>query len=173
MPNYLITGMSGAGKSAVGGALRDRGLSVLDVDYSDATGWVDAKTLRPAKYTHGDGYEHLRELLYFWKSEILVPLLRRGAASPLPNFFDGYAQNIQSFYPYFHKMFLLTADKRSIEHRLLTRTNGDWGKDPAELRQSVEDLESYQDQLRGAGAIVIDSAQPLEQIVSEILELCR
>jgi hypothetical protein len=169
MPNYLITGMSGSGKSATGDTLRKKGFAVIDVDFKDATSWVDAKTHEPAAYKPGDGYERIRELLYFWKPGAMLPLLEASQSSATPHFFDGYAQNIQDFYPYFSKMFILIANEDIVSERLHSRVSGDWGKDPGELQQSIEDLVVYQNQLKQAGAIAIDSTQPIEQIVNGIL----
>ena len=114
-------------------------------------------------------FRSIMELLWCWRSDTVVPLLEKRKSSSEIYFFDGYAQNIEAYYHYFDKLFLLVLDRSAVERRLAARASGDWGKDPAELRQSLEDLEPYQHKLQTAGAISIDAALPLDQVVSRLL----
>ncbi len=172
--NILLTGISGAGKSAVGKALQGKGFDVIEVDhYKNTAEWRDIRTGEVATYNPGDGYDRIMELHYYLKSEGVLPLLERGAKTEKPYFFDADAQNIQDYYSYFDMMFLLTINRDTAEERLLHRTTGDWGKDPGELKQTLDDLEPYQNMLLTAGAIPIDTTRPLDRIADEILSRTR
>ncbi len=169
--NILITGNAGSGKSAICDLLRKRGYYALSADFNDCAESRDAKTLRAATYERGDGYDKLNGLVLHWKKAALVPLLEAGLHTPELRFFDGYADNMEDFYQYFDKMFVVVIGPELTKERLLTRTSGSWGKHPDEMRHALEHIKPYAAKLTAAGAITIDGSQPLDKVVNDILKL--
>ena len=166
--NILITGSAGCGKSAACDALRARGYYALNTDSNGCCQHLDGKSLQPTTYA-SEGYNKLMSLVYHWKADAVVPLLKPGLHSGDLRFFDGYGDNLEDFYQYFDVMFLLIASPEITKQRLLTRTSGDWGKNPDELRHVLEHIDPYAAKMKSAGAIVIDSEQPLNKVVDQIL----
>jgi hypothetical protein len=168
--NYLITGIAGAGKSTVGSLLFSYGYDVIELDQPQLTSWVDAITLQVAAYNHGDGEARLTQLLRYVNETQLMPLLQQVSVNP--RFYCGYADNLQDFYNYFTKIFLLTIDVATITQRLATRTTGNWGKDPAEVSHALNHVESFQSQMLSLGAEPINSTLPVESIANQIAIQC-
>ena len=168
--NILVTGLAGSGKSAVCDVLRDRGYYALNADFTrGCCEWIDTNTQQVTHYDLGEGYGKLMHVAWHWKKSSMVPLLERGMNRPEPRFFDGYAENLQEFYQYFDKMFLLVAGPATTTRRLLARTTGDWGKHPDDLRYTIECIAPYGAELTAAGAIVVDAEQSLDTVVAQIL----
>jgi len=152
----LITGMSGVGKSAVIEELQRRGYRAVDLDQPE---W--------SHYRSPDDPAGAVE--WMWREEEVAELLHQGGGDIL--FVSGCASNQGRFYPWFDRVVLLSADPDVMRERLERRTNNDFGKDPAELARIMADKEEVEPLLRRGADIEIDTAQPLEAVVAEILEV--
>jgi hypothetical protein len=90
--------------------------------------------------------------------------------SPEPDalFVCGSSRNRDDFLPYFTKVFNLRIDDDTMRRRLEARTDDDWplGQAGVELM-----LELNRSDEGPAGATDVDAAQPLNQVVDEILRL--
>jgi shikimate kinase len=151
MTRVLLTGMSGAGKSTVIAELKKRGYRAIDTDYGGWHEWRDV-----------DG-----ELDWVWREDRLHELL--SAEEPGVLFVSGTSPNQREFYPYFDHIVLLTAPTPLILERLAARTNNPFGKDPAELRHILQDIETIEPLLRKSATFEVDTTAPLEQVVDAIL----
>ena len=159
--NYLVEGLSGAGKSSVYEELIERGYKAISTDRA----WkyhADPDTGLPGGPVHHDDS--------MWDQQKAVSELE----SPEPEvlFVCGSSRNRDRFLPYFTKIFNLRIDDDTMRRRLQERTNNEFGKQPEEVELMLTLNRSDE---KPAGAIDVDATQPLNQVVDELLRLanCR
>jgi predicted kinase len=145
--NYLVEGLSGAGKSSVYEELIRRGYRAISTD-------------RAWKHLADSMWDHQRAV-----SELESP-------EPEVLFVCGSSRNRDRFLPYFTKIFNLRIDDATMRRRLHERTNNDFGKQPEEVELMLRLNRSDE---KPAGAIDVDATQPLDHVVDELLRLahCR
>jgi gluconate kinase len=150
--NYLVEGLSGAGKSSVYEELIRRGYKAISTD-------------RAWKYRADPETAH-----WMWHEQRAVSELE----SPEPDvlFVCGRSRNRDRFLPYFTKVFNLRIDDDTMRRRLQERTNNDYGKELEEVELMLRLNRSDE---KPAGAIDVDATQPLDRVVDEVLRLanCR
>jgi len=158
--NYLVEGLSGAGKSSVYEELIRRGYKAISTDRA----WkyhADPDT-GPGRPIHYDNS--------MWDQQKAVSELE----SPEPEvlFVCGSSRNRDRFLPYFTKIFSLRIDDDTMRRRLRERTNNEFGKQPEEADLMLSLNRSDE---KPAGAIDVDATQPLNQVVDALLRLanCR
>jgi hypothetical protein len=159
--NYLVEGLSGAGKSSVYEELIRRGYRAISTDRAWKY-YADPDTGLRGGPRHSDNS--------MWDQERAVSELE----SPEPEvlFVCGSSRNRDRFLPYFTKVFNLRIEDDTMRRRLRERTNNDFGKQPEELELMLTLNRSDE---KPAGAIDVDASQPLHQVVDELLRLadCR
>jgi hypothetical protein len=143
--NYLVEGLSGAGKSSVYEELIRRGYKAISTDRA----WKSR--------------DHENAT---WDRERAVSEL--GSAEPDVLFVCGSGRNRDQFLPYFTKVFNLRIDDDTMRRRLEERTNNDFGKQPEELELML--TLNRRDE-KPAGAVDVDATRPLRQVVDELLRL--
>jgi hypothetical protein len=141
--NYLVEGLSGAGKSSVYEELIRRGHHAVSTD-------------RAWKHAAGSTWDEQQAL-----GELESP-------EPDVLFVCGSSRNRDRFLPYFTEIFNLRIDDDTMRRRLEARTNNDFGKQPEELELM---LMLNRSDAKPAGAIDVDATRPLEQVVDEVLRL--
>lgn len=168
MTAVLITGCSGAGKSAIAAVLARRGLACVDDDedpflarFVDPAGAVVAE--EPAK----PDLAWLARHSWAWNPARLDELIR--AAAPATLYLCGGADNQLELADRFTQMFLLEIDEPTMLARLDARQDNEWGRAGDSREYLGRLLPGYQDRLRASGAIPIDARQPLHQVVDAIL----
>jgi hypothetical protein len=151
--NYLVEGLSGAGKSSVYEELIRRGYPAVSTDRA----WK--VQTHPGQAANA-----------VWDREKAVRELERPEPDVL--FVCGSSRDRDRFLPYFTKVFNLRIDDDTMRRRLEERTNNDFGKQPEELELMLRLNRSGE---RSAGAIDVDATRPLPQVVDEVLRLadCR
>jgi hypothetical protein len=152
--NYLVEGLSGAGKSSVYEELIHRGYKAISTDRA----WkvhVDPETGLP-------GPSRLDNAV--WDQQKAVRELESRESDVL--FICGSSGNRDRFLPYFTKVFNLRIDDDTMRRRLEERTNNDFGKQPEELELM---LRLNRSEAKPAGAIDIDATRPLRLVVDEVL----
>jgi len=159
--NYLVEGLSGAGKSSVYEELIRRGYKAISTDRA----WkyhADPNTGLPGGPPH---YGHS-----MWDQRKAVSELE--SLEPEVLFVCGSSRNRDCFLPYFTKIFNLRIDDDTMRRRLQERTNNEYGKQPEEVELMLRLNRSDE---KPAGAIDVDATQPLHQVVDELLRLanCR
>jgi len=146
--NYLVEGLSGAGKSSVYEELIRRGYKAISTDRA----WKQRADPDAARS--------------MWHDQRAVGELE----SPEPEvlFVCGSSGNRDRFLPYFTKVFNLRIDDDTMRRRLEERTNNDYGKEPEEVELM---LRLNRRDEKPAGAIDVDATKPLDQVVDELLRL--
>ena len=86
-------------------------------------------------------------------------------------FFCGGSRNLRQFIDFFDEIFILDIDAETLNRRLDSRTDDDWGKRMSE-RELVLRLHATKEDTPSSG-IVIDATQPLVSVVDEILSHVR
>lgn len=148
MKIYYVTGISGAGKSKVRKQLTKRGYLAYDGDENGLTKVRD--------YKWHMSRSRLQELANEADTEIM--------------FVCGTASNRYDLWDMFDKVFCLSIDQETLVHRLTTRTNNDFGKDPKDLADVLGWHKSSEHDDVDAGAILIDATKAVEDVVDQILK---
>ncbi len=157
--NYLIEGVSGAGKTTVAEELQRRGCHVIHGDRALAY-QGDPKTGEPV-----EGLAHERHLWDVDKVRALVADHNHAAS-----FFCGGSRNFSSFIDLFDRVFVLEIDLDTLNRRLAQRPETEWGGRAAE-RRLIRRLHATREDTP-KGDVVIDATAPLERVVDAILEKC-
>ena len=147
MQRILLTGMSGAGKSAVVGELVARGYKAVDTD----DGWCEVQP---------DGRQR-------WREAAIQELLDTEDVDVL--FVAGCEDNQVVFHAQFDLVILLTAPLDVLVQRLETRTTNSYGREPGERRHFLDDVATVEPLLRGVADHTVDTTAPLEDVVETVL----
>lgn len=140
---FLLTGMSGTGKSSVLAELERRGCEVVETDVDDWCVWA---TL-PGSSDAG----------WLWREERMRDLLERPRSAPLV--VAGCVANQGSFYPLFEKVVLLSAPADVILTRVTTRTDNPYGKTPEQRAEILANLRGVEPLLRRGADAEFDTSQ--------------
>ena len=157
--NYLVEGLSGAGKSSVYQELIRRGYKAISTDHVWSY-YADPGTGLPGGPIHHNNW--------MWDRQKAVGELRNPEPEVL--FVCGSSRNRDHFLSYFTKIFNLHIDDDTLRRRLQARTADDWDLGP-EAIEFVLDLNRSDE--KPAGAIDVDATQPLNQVVDELLRLAN
>lgn len=156
--NYLIEGISGVGKTTVCNELQRRGYNAIDGD--EAFGYfADPETGLPTD-------EHT-QLNWIWDENKIESILNDKKQKT--GFVCGGATNQDRFENHFKKVFTLYVDDDTLRHRLLHRTNNDFGKKPDDLARQLEWNKSTVAYAKHRGAVPIDATKPITAVVDEML----
>lgn len=85
-------------------------------------------------------------------------------------FVCGSATNRDEFINLFDSVFILYIDNITMRHRLTTRTNNSFGKDPNILAKQLQNNLGVKKYSLKRGRLVIDATQPITTVVDMILE---
>ena len=157
--NYLIEGVSGTGKTSVCDELQRRGYQAIHGDRELAY-QGDPETGEPLK-THG----HENHIWDIGKVKALVA----DHTHPM-TFFCGGSRNFPRFIHLFGNVFVLDIDAETLNRRLASRPEGEWGHRASE-REFVARLHATKEDIPKDG-IIIDASRPLAEVVDEILSKC-
>jgi adenylate kinase family enzyme len=165
--NYLIEGVSGAGKTAVCAELRRRGYQAINGD-DELAYQGDPDTGTPAD---GLRHEHSATFIsehHIWDVEKVKALVANQEEAV--TFFCGGSRNSSKYIALLDGVFVLEVDLDTSLRRIaerVARDPTDWGGTPAELEITVRMYHSKEG-LPHNGTI-IDATAPLAQVVDEIL----
>jgi shikimate kinase len=148
MTRVLITGMSGVGKSSLLDELSRRGYRTVDTDHGDYHQSVDGESL--------------------WREDRIAALL----SSDGPLFVQGTTRNQVVFYPLFDHIVLLSAPAEVLVDRLRSRTTNPYGKDPADVAETLGYLETVEPLLRQAATLEVVTTVPVEQVADIVVAHC-
>ena len=157
--NYLVEGVSCAGKTSVATELERRGHQVVHGDRVLAY-QGDPVTGAPLP---GHVHEH-----HVWD----VAEVRRIAAdhSTPGTFFCGGSRNHARFVDLFDEVLVLELDRATLVERLAARPADEFGANPEERSQVLRVHASREDLPNG---VAVDATQPLGEVVDEIERLTR
>jgi hypothetical protein len=168
--NYLITGVSGAGKTAVCIELQRRGYQAINGD-DELAYQGDPDTGLPAG---GLRHEHSAAFIsehHIWDVEKVK--VYGANQEEAVTFFCGGSRNFSQFIAVFDGVFVLEVDLDTSLRRIAERVAldpTDWGGTPEERDVTVRMYHS-KEALPQNGAI-IDATMPLARVVDEILHQC-
>ena len=161
--NYLIDGVSCAGKTTVCDELQRRGYHVIHGD-EELAYWGDLKTGEPVD----GGADAQRSWLWdVAKVNALVTDQRHAAT-----FFCGGSRNADRFIDLFDEVFVLEIDLDTLNRRLAARTETEWGG-TAQEGESFARLQHATKVGLPVNAILINATAPLTSVVDEILRHVR
>jgi 2-phosphoglycerate kinase len=165
----LVTGYPGTGKSSVARELQRRGH--VSYDTEAMRGYMHAESIQtgakiplPQPVPRG-WFEVIGG--YNWDIPRVTSLLNTHEDV----FICALADNQESLYNMFDRIFLLTLNELEMERRLCSRITTDYGKDPGELADILVHHRHFeQSLLNNARAIPVDSAHAIPEVVNEILD---
>jgi broad-specificity NMP kinase len=166
MNKYLITGVAGTGKSTVAKELRKRGYAAYDTEEGFSY-YVEKATGERCAYPATPSQEWYDKHERVFDEKVLINLFKKHANEPL--FIASITANQAKYYPQFDKIFLLNSPDDVITHRLGTRTGNYFGRHPLDLQRVIGRHQQFDDELRALGAIEINTTQPINSVVDEIL----
>jgi dephospho-CoA kinase len=164
MKRFLLTGMSGTGKSTVIRELAARGYKAVDADGDEFSQWVEVEGSSDSEIAPVGGNRD-----WVWREDRMQDLLSTEDTDVL--FVSGCAENMPKFFPQFDLIVLLSAPSSVIVERLRTRTTNQYGKRPEEVARVLSLVESIEPQLRRAAGYEIDTSVPLEEVVRTLLQM--
>ena len=161
MTRVLITGMSGAGKSAVVRELALRGYQAYDLDTPEWSEWIAADS--SDALTPADGRD------WIWREGRVRTLLAKPTDGTL--FISGCAENMTKLFPLIDTVILLSAPIETILERLAERPFDNYGHETDEQRKIVELISTVEPLLRQSAHHEIDTRRPVTDTVDEILRI--
>jgi adenylate kinase family enzyme len=165
--NYLITGVSGSGKTAVCTELQRRGYHAIHGDRELAY-LGDPETGIP---TEGRPHEHSAAFVsehHIWDVERVKALVAN--RDEAVTFFCGGSMNSAKFIDLFDGVFILEVDFDTMNRRIAERAAvdpSDWGGKPAEREVTARSFQTREGIPKEG--ITIDAAAPLARVVDEIV----
>jgi adenylate kinase family enzyme len=167
--NYLIEGVSGAGKTAVAEELQRRGYQVVHGDRALAY-LGDPETGRPMTPETGSPTARWRHEHHVWDVGKVRALVADQAAAV--TFFCGGSRNLSRFIDLFDGVFVLEVSRDTMNRRIDQRVAADpsdFGATPEE-RDLIEQLYATKAEAEAPGhAVRIDANGQLARVVDDIL----
>ena len=158
--NYLIEGVSCAGKTTVCDELRRRGYHTIHGDRELAY-FGDLETGEPLDDCASENRSWL------WDVE-KVRALAADHSHPA-SFFCGGSRNSDHFLDLFDEVFVLEIDLDTLNRRLAARPENEWGGTASE-GESFARLQHETKEGLPRNAVIIDATAPLSSVVDAILE---
>lgn len=159
LKNYLIDGVSCAGKTTVCRELEQRGYQVIHGD-DELAYWGDLKTEHPLTGSTDEDRSWLWDVA---KVNALV-----ANHNHTVTFFCGGSRNAERFIDLFDEVFVLDIDLDTLNQRLAARPKTEWGG----TAEEGEAFARYQHATKvglPVNAILIDATAPLTSVVEEIV----
>jgi shikimate kinase len=85
---------------------------------------------------------------------------------------SGTTRNQVVFYPLFDHIVLLSAPSEVLVERLRTRTSNPYGKDPAQIAETLEYLDTVEPLLREAATLEVVTTVPVGQVADIVVAHC-
>ncbi|MBV9720423.1 MAG: nucleoside kinase [Mycobacterium sp.] len=158
--NYLIDGVSCAGKTTVCNELQRRGFHAIHGDRELAY-WGDPQTGEPVNGSVGE------QRAWIWNVEQVRALVADHTHAA--TFFCGGSRNSDRFIDVFDGVFVLEIDLDTLNQRLAARPETAWGGTASE-GETFARLQHATKAGLPTNAITIDATAPLARIVDTILE---
>lgn len=168
MALLFITGVPGSGKSAVEAQLRNLGHESYDADSIGAAYNIESGAvvkIPPAEERTPEWFQ-----AHQWRvqRERVEQLKQDSKTKPI--FLCGTASNEEDLWDLFDQVFILHIDEETLKHRILSRTDNDFGKNEHELQEILVRHKESSRKLSLPKVVVIDATKPLEVVVQEILD---
>jgi thymidylate kinase len=158
--NYVIDGVSCAGKTTVCDELQRRGYHAIHGD-RDLAYWGEPKTGAPVTGCAG------AQRTWMWNVATVSALL--ADQTHAATFFCGGSRNADPFSDVWDGVFVLAIDLETLNRRLAARPADAWGGTAREGEAFARFQHATQEGLP-TNAIIIDATAPLSSVVDTILE---
>jgi hypothetical protein len=163
-----VTGVSGSGKSSVCEVLKLQGRVAVDGDGDGFSRWVNRQTAEPVldpPYPAPSGW--LDGFAWRVRPEAVGSLAAGLGGST--GYLCGGFENEGEVSHLFDRVICLFIDEDTLRDRLANRTTNPFGKQPEQLRASLEWRLSVEKRHRVGGATMIDATQPLDLVVAQVV----
>jgi len=167
MKKYYITGISGAGKTTVAKELSKKGFAHFDID--DVEGlcyWINKVTKENVGNRAGTGRSFVEEHKWIVDIKKMKTLLNSYKEDLVVS---GVCANQDDFLNLFDKVFLLHCSEETFIHRLNTREDDRFGKDPGQQEGVINWYKSFEKRMKDLGAIAISSEGEIDKVVNKTL----
>lgn len=167
MKRYYITGVSGVGKSTIAKEIAKRGYASFDID--DVEGlchWMNKATKENVGNRAGIGRDFVEEHKWVVDIEKMKELLKSYDQDVVVS---GVCANQDEYLHLFDKVFLLHCSEETFIHRLNTREDDRFGKDPGQQAGVINWYRKFEEYMKGFGAIPVTSEGELSAVVEEII----
>lgn len=176
MSLFYVTGLSGAGKSAVLDELTARGCEARGVDEDGYADWVHRVTGAVEDYDEDEpGFDfHAWYRSHNWvlSAERITALHAEAQALGRPVFLCGVADGDRAVWQLFDKVVALIIDVPTMRRRIAARSNL-FGQSPEEMASLVGWHAGYEEGYRRFGAVIVDATRPLDRVVDDVLAASR
>jgi adenylate kinase family enzyme len=168
MPAFLITGNPGSGKTTVALEMTRRGFTALDTD--ELADWETTNGVPVRQPEHATD-EWLRQHRWVWNRTRLEDAIRTRTTAGQPVFPCGIAVNQREMLDCFALVLLLSLDDTTQIDRLDTVSNAH--RNEAQRAQIIRGRPVFEQEMKSAGAVVLDGRQPTSRVVDLILHEVR
>jgi len=158
--NYLIDGVSCAGKTTVCNELQRRGYHVIHGDEALAY-WGNLDTAEPVDANADE------QRAWMWDVEAVRALV--ADQTHAATFFGGGSRNSDRFIHLFDEVFVLEIDLDTLNRRLAARPETEWGGTASE-GESFARLQHETKEGLPKNAVRIDATAPISSVVDTILK---
>jgi hypothetical protein len=174
VPLIYVTGISGAGKSAVYDELKARGYQAYDGDLDGFKSWYERSTGRHIQDQRRWADTTVEWRRHYWLKidpEKVAALAADAGTREAPVFLCGTSAGEDAVWHLFDKVVQLSITERTLRYRIAMRTNSDFGKEPSDLEDILGWHESLDERMQSFGAIIVDAEQPLDAVVDDVLRV--
>lgn len=169
MPLIFITGIAGSGKSSVLNELKNMGYEVYDAD-ENLSSWEHKITrqrvsLSDHKLTTDPGFFEKHD--WYINKEGVRDLAK--SATDRTIFLCGSVANEIEVWQYFDKVICLFVDDKTLELRIKSREDKNFGKSEHELKHLIKLNSDVRSKYASLNAVVIDATKPVNEVAEEVL----
>ncbi len=174
MPLVYITGVPGSGKLTVREAFLRRGQTALGGVEDKVAAFYNNTTGKRIDWMPIDKRTPEWSAEHTWKiARVTIEKLKASAGGDLIFVCATTANDTTELWDLFDEVIALIIDEATLRHRLATRTNNDVGKSPSELAAIVKRQQTAQQMYQEFGTVIVDSTQPIDAVVDEIIASIR
>ena len=174
MARYLVTGLSGTGKSSVAKELTRRGYAAYDTDEVRALKkWVNLSSNETVAYELPVPDEWYKRNHLAWDRKALERLFKKHEDEPL--FICGSSYNDAQFYPLFDKIFFLVVNASTLTYRLAYREGNQFGKKETERNEVLKwhHMIDYNELAKEHTGHVLNTDRQVSEVVDDMLALLK
>jgi broad-specificity NMP kinase len=170
--SILVTGVSGAGKSALSKKLNEMGYKAYDIDdYPGLFSFVDKKTGKPPVDIDNANVEKVMGTDWICDKEKLTSIIANESSEI--TFYCGAASNVNDLLPLFDLVILLKIGTDAMRHRLNTRTENDAARHPDVQDWILTWKNEWENGMQERGAVAVDAHQSLDKVAKEVIRLAN